>query len=52
MGSSVLIDGQKPLLFCQSMHPFYWSSKDTDVSIQQAKDINAIGVDACGWKKK
>jgi hypothetical protein len=35
--------------FCDLAKPFYWSSKDTDASIEQAKAHNAIGKAKCGW---
>lgn len=40
------------LAYCDAARPFRWSRKDTLETITQAKEINAIGVQACGWGKK
>lgn len=44
----------KGLLFCDAMNqqggPFRWSPKDTRPTKERADQINAVGVDACGWK--
>lgn len=39
----------KPL-FCDIAKPIYWSAKDTDETIVQAKELNALGVKLCAWK--
>lgn len=31
--------------FCDAAEPFYWNKKDTDKTILQAKQHNAVGVD-------
>lgn len=35
--------------FCAVAKPIYWSSKDTDDTIAQAKEHNAVGKALCGW---
>lgn len=37
--------------FCQVAEPIYWSSKDTDETIKQVKEHNAVGVQICNWSK-
>lgn len=41
--------GGTSLTFCDGAKPIFWSSKDTDGTIRQVKEHNAVGVDACGW---
>lgn len=36
--------------YCASFQPMWWSDKDTDESIEQAKAHNAVGVKLCGWR--
>lgn len=36
--------------FCLLAKPFYWSAKDTDETIKQAKEHNAVGAKLCNWK--
>lgn len=36
--------------FCDIAKPIYWSDQDTDETIQQAKEHNAVGKDQCGWR--
>ena len=38
--------------FCAIAKPFRWNPQDTDESILQAKEWNAIGVKLCNWKGK
>lgn len=35
--------------FCDLAKPIYWSGRDTDDTIRQAKAHNAVGKDQCGW---
>ena len=35
--------------FCAVSKPFYWSARDTESSIAQAKEHNAVGKELCGW---
>lgn len=35
--------------FCLIAKPIYWSAKDTDETIKQAKEHNSVGVKLCGW---
>jgi len=41
--------GGTSLTFCDGAKPILWSSKDTDGTLRQIKEHNAVGVDACGW---
>jgi hypothetical protein len=34
---------------CASFAPVYWSKSDTDKTIAQAKEHNAVGKALCGW---
>ena len=44
------LNGQiKPMAFCSLAEPIYWSGKDTDATIKQAKAHNAVGKAVCGW---
>lgn len=38
--------------FCDIAKPFRWKTKDTDTTIAQAKEWNAVGKSNCGWGKK
>lgn len=44
---SAVADGS----FCQIAKPIYWDARDTDETIKQAKEHNAIGKNFCGWGK-
>lgn len=35
--------------FCRAAEPIYWSAKDTDKTIAQVKEHNAVGKKLCGW---
>lgn len=35
--------------FCLAAKPIYWSAKDTDETIKEAKEHNAVGKKLCGW---
>lgn len=35
---------------CEAFRPVLWSVKDTEETIRQAKEHNAVGVKVCGWK--
>lgn len=37
------------LTFCQGAKPIRWSQMDTDETIAQIKELNAIGGKLCGW---
>lgn len=39
------------LTFCQGAKPLRWSQMDTDDTIVQIKELNAVGVRLCGWGK-
>jgi hypothetical protein len=45
MGSSASIDA-----FCEQFKPIAWTVTDTDETIRQAKEHNAVGVKLCGWR--
>ena len=36
--------------FCAIGEPFLWSKQDTDQSIEQAKEWNAVGKHLCHWQ--
>lgn len=36
-------------VFCGAAKPIDWSVKDTDDTIRQAKELNAVGRKLCGW---
>ena len=38
--------------FCATAKPIYWSKKDTDATIWEAKEHNRIGKELCGWGRK
>jgi hypothetical protein len=48
MDSSALTN---ELTFCDGAKPIYWSKKDTDKTIWQIKEHNAVGKQSCGWGK-
>lgn len=35
--------------FCRVAEPITWSAKDTDRTIAQVKEHNAVGKSLCGW---
>lgn len=35
--------------FCDIAKPIYWADGDTDETILQAKEHNAVGKSLCGW---
>jgi hypothetical protein len=35
--------------FCEVAKPILWSAGDTDVTIEQVKEHNAVGAALCGW---
>jgi hypothetical protein len=37
--------------FCKVAEPIYWSGKDTDKTIAQVKEHNAVGKKLCQWGK-
>lgn len=34
---------------CAVFQPIYWSGKDTQKSVEQIKEHNAVGKAVCGW---
>lgn len=34
---------------CDQFRPIRWSASDTDETIRQAKEANAVGKAICGW---
>ena len=38
--------------FCSVASPIYWSKDDTASTIEQAKELNSVGVTLCGWGSK
>jgi hypothetical protein len=36
--------------FCQVAKPMVWSLRDTDSTIEQVKEHNAVGAALCGWR--
>jgi hypothetical protein len=38
--------------FCATAKPIYWSDKDSDGTIWEAKEHNRVGKELCGWGKK
>lgn len=49
-GSSGRISAQSAASFCKAAAPIYWSDKDTDKTIAQVKELNAVGKKLCNWK--
>lgn len=39
----------EPNTFCLLAQPIRWSQSDTDETIRQAKEHNAVGKRVCGW---
>lgn len=39
--------GEAP--FCKVAEPIYWSDKDSDKTIAQVKEHNAVGKKICNW---
>lgn len=37
--------------FCGAARAIYWSTKDTDQTIAQVREHNAVGKSICGWGK-
>lgn len=37
-------------VMCAVMQPIEWSRADTDATIRQIKEHNAIGRELCGWR--
>jgi hypothetical protein len=35
--------------FCRVAEPIYWSAKDTDKTIAQVREHNAVGKKLCKW---
>jgi hypothetical protein len=35
--------------YCRIARPISWSSQDTDQTIREVKEHNAVGVELCGW---
>lgn len=54
--SSGLIETPPPALlqasFCEVAEPIGWSARDTDQTIKQVKQFNAVGTELCGWGHK
>ncbi len=48
-GSAVTDDAHAT--FCQIASPIYWSKDDTAATVQQVKELNAVGMRLCGWGK-
>lgn len=42
---------ETPAAFCDVAKPIAWSARDTDGTIAQVKEHNAVGVALCGWGK-
>ena len=42
--------GETKVALCDQFRPIRWSSSDTDETIRQAKEANAVGKALCGWK--
>lgn len=42
--------GETKAALCDQFRPIRWSSVDTDETILQAKQTNAVGRALCGWK--
>lgn len=38
--------------FCDTARPILWSDKDSDGTIKQIKEHNAVGKSLCGWGRK
>jgi hypothetical protein len=36
--------------FCEIAKPIAWSARDTDSTIEQVKEHNAVGAALCGWR--
>jgi hypothetical protein len=45
--SGVPIEGHAS--FCDVAKPILWSVRDTDATIAQVKEHDAVGVALCGW---
>lgn len=42
--------GATRMALCDQFKPTQWSVSDTDETITQAKQNNAVGARLCGWK--
>lgn len=42
--------GATKAALCDQFAPIRWSASDTDETIRQAKEANAVGKAVCGWK--
>ena len=41
--------GATKAALCDQFRPIRWSASDTDETIRQAKETNAVGKAVCGW---
>lgn len=41
--------GATKAALCDQFRPIRWSASDTDDTIRQAKETNAVGRALCGW---
>ena len=52
-GCATMMDSSAPTesgaSFCAVARPFLWSDRDTDKTIRQAKEHNAVGAVLCRW---
>lgn len=49
MGSGAPIEARAA--FCDAALPILWSARDSDETIKQVKEHNAVGAALCGWGK-
>jgi hypothetical protein len=49
VGTKVDQRGPSSLLFCDGAKPIYWAADDTDKTIRQVKEHNAVGKTFCHW---
>ncbi len=47
--TTMTASGATEASFCQVAKPIAWSSRDTDPTIEQVKEHNAVGAALCGW---
>ena len=37
--------------FCRCARPIGWDDADTDDTLKQVREHNAVGVELCGWRR-
>lgn len=49
-GCTATGSGATRAALCDQFQPVRWSMHDTDETIRQVKELNAVGKKLCGWR--